>query len=839
MPSGFNQNAPIQEPIDLNGAVNRTAIPWFTAVNSTLLNITSFGTTAQRPTKNLYIGQAFFDTTLGRPVWLISVNPITWVDLIPGGGTGEFTSLVITGNNPHAFLFSGSSGAVLATPGPTLAGELLIGAGAGLDPRKGTILGGVGISVSFYDGSFHLDASGAATLPGGNEGDVQFNSGGSFGGIDSFHFDQDSTTLSLGPGVTLQAVDPGTGGFIVTGRDGDTSFPTVADSITLQSGGTVDGSNTTTGGTVLIGQGTTSTGGSLDLKAGFGTDGTTRGNITLRGSTIIFQSQSDVLIGAGSRSLDFFNTGELYINNDPGMVGQVITSGGIGAPIVWKDVAGQTPTEIQSGETFTVQSLKQVLFAEPIQIDDGGSLVINGSLIYVDTSVPTPPTPTPPAGLNTQVQWNNSGAFGADQYFTYSNPSSASGVLTITGNAPQLTIGDSGSATGVIQLFGGNRSQPTTMEMDGAFALVNLNGNTTTNEGISFFGQYDFTYRTLGSITQAQGLRVTIDGAIGVNIATGQSGQMRSDFDYGTAGYVLTSGGPTATAVWAPSSGGSGSPAGSNTQIQYNASGVFGADATFAFDPLFAAAFGTAPTLFLGSDGGVQFNVYDPTVNNGLQLIGRSFDSTISAQFADELYFAGGTELSDGSTGATFSVLGGGVATGGSFNANGGASSTGVGGGILFDAGAGVTGGQVSFLSGASSSGDSGSILFEIASATGGARGNITFSATGVNDFIITGLGEWQLGVAADPGTAGQVLTSNGAGAAPTWSGGSGTATLVAGTIVVTTTAIQAGSVVQLTYSGAPTNPGFLYFDTIIAGTSFTINSTSGTDVSAVAWTIA
>lgn len=38
------------------------------------------GTTAQRPTKNLWIGRPYFDTTLGYRIDLRSVKPNVWVN---------------------------------------------------------------------------------------------------------------------------------------------------------------------------------------------------------------------------------------------------------------------------------------------------------------------------------------------------------------------------------------------------------------------------------------------------------------------------------------------------------------------------------------------------------------------------------------------------------------------------------------------------------------------------------------------------------------------------------------------------------------------------------------
>jgi hypothetical protein len=38
------------------------------------------GVTANRPDKVLWIGRRYFDTTLGKPVYLKSINPSVWVD---------------------------------------------------------------------------------------------------------------------------------------------------------------------------------------------------------------------------------------------------------------------------------------------------------------------------------------------------------------------------------------------------------------------------------------------------------------------------------------------------------------------------------------------------------------------------------------------------------------------------------------------------------------------------------------------------------------------------------------------------------------------------------------
>lgn len=65
-----------------------------------------------------------------------------------------------------------------------------------------------------------------------------------------------------------------------------------------------------------------------------------------------------------------------------------------------------------------------------------------------------------------------------------------------------------------------------------------------------------------------------------------------------------------------------------------------------------------------------------------------------------------------------------------------------------------------------------------------------------------------------------------------------GSATLVGGTVTVSTTAVTASSRILLTSQADGGTPGFLRVSARTAATSFTITSSSGTDTSTVAWFI-
>ena len=47
---------------------------WFSQVYRICFAVSQSGTTANRPTKDLYVGRMYFDTTLTRPIWWTGTN---------------------------------------------------------------------------------------------------------------------------------------------------------------------------------------------------------------------------------------------------------------------------------------------------------------------------------------------------------------------------------------------------------------------------------------------------------------------------------------------------------------------------------------------------------------------------------------------------------------------------------------------------------------------------------------------------------------------------------------------------------------------------------------------
>jgi len=57
-------------------------LSWFNSVHQTVTAARQSGPTAARPTKVLWVGRRYFDTTLNKPVWVsgVSGGSAVWVD---------------------------------------------------------------------------------------------------------------------------------------------------------------------------------------------------------------------------------------------------------------------------------------------------------------------------------------------------------------------------------------------------------------------------------------------------------------------------------------------------------------------------------------------------------------------------------------------------------------------------------------------------------------------------------------------------------------------------------------------------------------------------------------
>ena len=74
-------NAPINSPIAAEELCTSAWSQWFGQVFAVVFAMQQSGPTANRPTKGLWTGRMYFDTTLNKPVWVRAVKPaVVWVD---------------------------------------------------------------------------------------------------------------------------------------------------------------------------------------------------------------------------------------------------------------------------------------------------------------------------------------------------------------------------------------------------------------------------------------------------------------------------------------------------------------------------------------------------------------------------------------------------------------------------------------------------------------------------------------------------------------------------------------------------------------------------------------
>jgi hypothetical protein len=66
--------------IDADGNPTKTGLAFLANVADWISDNSQAGPTTDRPKERLAIGQVFYDTTLGKPVWLHSARPVVWHD---------------------------------------------------------------------------------------------------------------------------------------------------------------------------------------------------------------------------------------------------------------------------------------------------------------------------------------------------------------------------------------------------------------------------------------------------------------------------------------------------------------------------------------------------------------------------------------------------------------------------------------------------------------------------------------------------------------------------------------------------------------------------------------
>lgn len=243
-----------------------------------------------------------------------------------------------------------------------------------------------------------------------------------------------------------------------------------------------------------------------------------------------------------------------------------------------------------------------------------------------------------PGGANMQVQFNDAGSFGGDTGFTYNKITNTLVVENIaSGNSIDDTINAAGGISAVGNVTAGNITslgniqgqylignghyitnittdvanyvvQPNQSNITslGNLTVLNVDGDVTALGNIQTSGNLQAGNINLSSNVYAGNIAVTSKITVGSNLTVSPSAVLRvvgnvntsgsPNINLGTLsnihisggvnGYVLTTDG-MGNLSWMSSGGGGGGnaePAGSNTQVQFNDNGLFGASPYFTFN---------------------------------------------------------------------------------------------------------------------------------------------------------------------------------------------------------------------------------------------------------------
>ena len=328
------------------------------------------------------------------------------------------------------------------------------------------------------------------------------------------------------------------------------------------------------------------------------------GNIRFNGSMTGYGTASDITITGNLSAANFVSAERL--------LGSISTA------------AQPNITSLGNLTSLTVLGVSNLGNAGNVKITGGNANYIlstdgAGNLSWIEQAASNI---TVPGGSNTYIQFNDGGAFGGDNLFTWNKNTDTlfvggnaniSSVVTAqifnsnipTGTAPLQVVSTTPVANLAVQTAATVRSnaQPnitslgilTSLDVSGNLNTANLSVTSTFSAGnVSTPGTVATTNLNVTGNASLNGIS-TVTGT-GNLIINGRFNAANSSNVFlgsvsnvkitgGLNGYVLSTDG-AGNLSWAAGGGGggNGNPGGSNTQVQYNDSGAFGGSSFFTFN---------------------------------------------------------------------------------------------------------------------------------------------------------------------------------------------------------------------------------------------------------------
>jgi hypothetical protein len=405
----------------------------------------------------------------------------------------------------------------------------------------GTITSTGNVTAPYFLGNVVGNISGNLVVPGTNTS-VLFNQEGNAGASDALKFNYSSNALlitgtasvtgnanvgNLGTAGLITATGNVTAGNLVTGgvlsATGNITGGNLITSGLISATGNVTAGNLITGG-VLSATGNI-TGGNLSTGRL-----TATGNVTFSGADISLGPVSNLKITGGTANyfLQTDGTGNLvwatasstvagaYVFTQVTPASTWVINHNLGYQYVNIELVDSTGNSFTGRYNYPVITFNNTTHCTVIfdSAQAGYAAVSSGG----GAQGPTGPV-APPAGSNTQVQFNDAGALGGSSAFTFNKSSNLVSMtsLSITGNA---NVGNIGGAAGVFSTISGNLTTPAQSNITAVGTLVSL--SVTGNANIGNIGTGGLVTAT-GNVTGANIIATTYD-ITGVNVGISAAG---------------------------------------------------------------------------------------------------------------------------------------------------------------------------------------------------------------------------------------------------------------------------------------------------------------------------